>query len=409
MWKIRVQILAVLVLLLIFMMPSKGSATEVEFKDLSVTQIINKYLSDRDLEGIEGLWIYKGTKGPILLAVLSGSIADIESQYGNKKGFVGIHLQKESLWDKGEKRFTISKVIDPHKTYKGSWEGIGTGYIYGIPYKYKAPMSSVITLSGNHMNVETTAGVMELERYFPSRNPGPGIAGTGSGFFISPTMVITNHHVIDSAKKVEVRTKDGRWLPAKVLIFDEDYDTAILEVIGMEKEVKPLPIGELSTAKVGQRVYSFGFPRPDQLSGDISTMQIRMNEGIITSFQGYKGSEQEFQHSIPTTGGNSGGPMMNAYGEVFGIVSSVLVGRLKEDWSVVVPQNINFSKRIHKVVELVEQLERSRELNYLGADKKEYKPEVLAELATNSVVLVRIEGYRRAKSASSSLLKPTQK
>ena len=101
--------------------------------------------------------------------------------------------------------------------------------------------------------------------------------------------------------------------------------------------------------------------------------------------------------------------MMNVYGEVLGIVSSGLSTFLREDLSIVAPQNINFSKRIQRAVELVEQLERRRELVYLDASKKELKPEVMAELAPNSVVLVRIEGYRRAKAASSSLLKPTQK
>ena len=407
--KIIFQVLSALVLILILTTPLGVSAAETEFKDLSVTQVINKYLSDRELDGIEGLWIYRGVKGPILLAVLSGAIPDIDEQYGNKKGFVGIHLQKESLWDKGDKRFSISKVIEPQKTYKGSWLGTQTGYFYGIPIKSKAGISATFSIVGNLMRVENEVDSFEMQRYFPSRNPGPGIAGNGSGFFISPTLVVTNHHVIDSAQKLEVRTKDGRWLPAKVLIFDEDYDTAILEVIGMEKEVRPLPIGDLSTAKIGQRVYSFGFPAPDQLSGDITAMQIRMNEGIITSLQGYKGSSQEFQHSIPTTGGNSGGPMMNVYGEVFGIVSSQLSTYLREDWSIAAPQNINFAKRIQRAVELVEELGRSRELIFLDTNKKEFKPEVMAEMAPNSVVLVRIEGYRRAKAASSSLLNPTRK
>ena len=407
--KIQVQVLAVLVLMLMLLVTPGVSAAETEFKDLSVTQVINKYLSDRELDGIEGLWIYRGIKGPILLAVLSGAIPDIDEQYGNKKGFVGIHLQPETLWEKGDKRFSISKVIEPHKTYKGSWIGTQTGYFYGIPIKSKSGIGSTFTIAGNLLRVDNQLGAFELQRYFPSRNPGPGIAGTGSGFFISPTLIVTNHHVIDSAQKIEVRAKDGRWLPAKVLVFDEDYDTAILEVTGLEKEAKPISIGDLAAAKVGQRVYSFGFPTPEQLSGDISAMQLRMNEGIITSLQGYKGSEKEFQHSIPSTGGNSGGPMMNVYGEVLGIVSSGLSTFLREDLSIVAPQNINFSKRIQRAVELVEQLERRRELVYLDASKKELKPEVMAELAPNSVVLVRIEGYRRAKAASSSLLKPTQK
>lgn len=402
--KILLSILFYFIIFSVILSPTISAAPDVEFKDLTVTQIINKYLSDRDLDGIEGLWIYHGIKGPILLSILSGAIPDIGEQYGNKKGFVGIHLQSEAPWDKGENRLSINKILDPHKQYKGNFQFPGVVYVYGFPVKTKNSITSTFTVVGNSMRVESELGAFEMQRYFPSRNPGPGIAGTGSGFFISPNLVVTNHHVIDSAKKVEIRTKDGGWVPAKVLIFDEDYDTAILEVIGLEKEVKPIPIGDMAKAKVGQRVFSFGFPTPDQLSADISSMQLRMNEGIITSLQGYKGSEQEFQHSIPTTGGNSGGPMMNAYGEVLGIVSSVLTPYIRGDWSISAPQNINFAKRIRRAVELVEQIERSRELSFPDKEMAEIKPEILAEQAQSSTVLVRVEGYRRAKAASSSLL-----
>jgi S1-C subfamily serine protease len=382
------------------------AAPKAEFKEMKVHQIINEYYSGRELDALEGLWIYQGMKGPVLIAVLSGALPDIEEQYGNKKGFVGVMLQPESLWSKGEVRFTIKKVLTPHEKYEGSWQGITQYYIYGFPVQSKLNIKSVFTVMGNTMRLEAEGmGTFDLQRQFPSRNPAPGIAGTGSGFFVSPNLVVTNHHVIDSAQKVEVRTKDGTWTPATVLSFDADYDVAILEVKGLEKTVKPLNIGSSNSAKVGQRVYSFGFPSPSKLSGDISAMQMRMNEGIITSLQGYKGSEKELQVSIPTYGGNSGGPVVNAFGEPIAIISSGLLGNVTEDGLVDMPQNINFARRIERAVEMIEQLERFQELSYKDAKSGEIKTEAMAEQMLDSVVLVRIEGYKREKVASSSLLK----
>jgi len=384
-----------------FNFQSVSEASEVEFKDLTINQIINQYYSERDLDGVEGLWIYGGEKGPVLIAVLSGAIPEIENQYGNKSGFVGIMLQPDSSWGKGQKRFSINKVLTPHEKYKGAWQGTYQFYVYGIPVKTKKNFNSVFTLNNDSLTVESEAfGTFPLRRMFPARNPAPGNAGTGSGFFVSPNLVVTNHHVVDSAKKVEIRTKDGKWAPASVVIFDADYDIAILEVSGLENSVRPLTIGDTGSAKVGQRVYSFGFPDPGNLSGDISAMQLRMNEGIITSLQGYKGSEKELQVSIPTTGGNSGGPVVNAFGEPIAIITSKLLGHVTEGFLVDVPQNINFARRIERVVELVQEVGRSPELSPANQQKNEVKTEIMADQMQDSVVLVRSEGYKRSKTVS---------
>lgn len=393
-------------MLVCFTFQAEAAAPKADIRDLKVPQIINEYYSERDLDSLEGLWIYQGIKGPVLIAVLSGAIPEIADRYGNKTGLVGIMLQPESLWDKGEQRFTTKKVLTPHGKYEGTWQGYSLGYIYGFPVKSRTNFKAEFTVQGNSLRVDAGEfGRMELQRMFPSRNPAPGIAGTGSGFFVSPNLVVTNHHVIDSAKKVEIRTKDGQWTPARVLVFDEDYDIAILEVKGLENSVKPLTLGNTATAKVGQRVYSFGFPAPSQLSGDISSMQLRMNEGIITSLQGFKGSEKELQVSIPTYGGNSGGPAVNVFGEPIAIITSKLNSSLNNDGTVDVPQNINFARRIERAIELIEKLERANELNREDPKKTELKTEVMAEQMQDSVVLVRIEGYKRSKVASSNFFK----
>ena len=401
-----IKLSIILTLLVLFLLSQPLYAEpDKEFKNMTVDQIINQYYSDRILDGIEGLWIYKGMKGPVLIAVLSGSIPDIGEQYGNKKGFVGIMLQPESLWAKGENRFFIQKTLTPHEKYQGFWQGWYQFYVYGFPIQTKQDYRSEFSLNDNTLTVQCQSiGALELQRMFPARNPAPGSSFTGSGFFISPNLIVTNHHVVDSAQKVEIRTKDGQWLPGSVLTFDADYDIAILEVTGMEKSAKPLVIGESASAKVGQRVYSFGYPAPSKLSGDISAMQLRMNEGIITSLQGFKGSEKELQVSIPTTGGNSGGPVVNVFGEPIGIITSKLSSVVKDDGSVDVPQNINFARRIERVVELVQEIERHWELSAINPQKSELKTEVMAEKMLDSVVLIRSEGYKRPKPKSNTLL-----
>ncbi|MCC5611969.1 S1C family serine protease [Nostoc sp. CHAB 5834] len=138
--------------------------------------------------------------------------------------------------------------------------------------------------------------------------------GHGSGFLVSQDgLIITNAHVVDgSPSVVTVVFNDGKQVSADVIGFAMGgIDLAALKIQN-RKNLPTLSLGSAGSAKVGYRVFAIGTPLdPDNrdtcTQGNIS--RIRKNG--------------EIQHTANTNQGNSGGPLLNAQGEVIGVNSLV--------------------------------------------------------------------------------------
>src|SRR3954469_25481559 len=82
----------------------------------------------------------------------------------------------------------------------------------------------------------------------------------GSGFIVHPDWyVVTNHHVIDRARRVNVELADGRKLPAELISSDPDADLAILK-IASDKPFPPLELGDSSDLMIGEPAIAAGNP-----------------------------------------------------------------------------------------------------------------------------------------------------
>ncbi|NNM71920.1 Do family serine endopeptidase [Enterovirga aerilata] len=147
------------------------------------------------------------------------------------------------------------------------------------------------------------------------RRGGRGMA-QGSGFFISADgYVVTNNHVVDDAKSVEVTTDDGRTLTATVLGTDPKSDLALLKVT----EGGPFPYVKLATnaPRVGDWVVAIG--NPFGLGGTVTS-------GIVSARGRDIGAgpyDDFLQIDAPINRGNSGGPTFNLRGEVVGVNTAI--------------------------------------------------------------------------------------
>ena len=149
----------------------------------------------------------------------------------------------------------------------------------------------------------------------------------GSGFFIEPGKVVTNYHVIKGAKKIIVKTYDNKkYEITNILGYDEALDLAVLQL-----DVKNVCL-EISKegAAVGEDIYTLG--SPFGLTGT-------MTDGMISTASRVIDEVDYIQINAAISPGNSGGPLVNAYGEVIGINTMYYIDA----------QNLNFAVNINEL------------------------------------------------------------
>ena len=140
--------------------------------------------------------------------------------------------------------------------------------------------------------------------------------GQGSGFIVSADgLILTNAHVVRSAKDVTVKLTDRREYQAKVLGFDAKTDVAVLKI-----EARNLPVVTLGSSrdlKVGEWVLAIGSPFGFENSVSAGVVSAKGRSLPDDSFVPF------IQTDVAVNPGNSGGPLLNARGEVVGINSQI--------------------------------------------------------------------------------------
>jgi serine protease Do len=177
-------------------------------------------------------------------------------------------------------------------------------------------------------------------------NPkGPPIDMQGSGFVISPEgEVLTCAHVVTGQSNATIWVEGTRY-PCRVLDSDTNLDLALLMVQGYHPPFHALRLEPGNNYSLGENVYTMGFPMVDVLG-----VSPRLNNGLINAKVGMNDDTNFVQISAPVQPGNSGGPLMNANGEVIGVVSSTLnpLSVLLRTGGAL-PQNVNFAIKLATV------------------------------------------------------------
>jgi S1-C subfamily serine protease len=140
----------------------------------------------------------------------------------------------------------------------------------------------------------------------------------GTGFFITGSgYVVTNYHVIGLGRTLHIlEGKDKVW-QAKLVAHDKRADLAVLKVDTAEHAC--LPVITSKTVKLGATVATVGFPNPD-----VQGVAPKVAKGEIAALSGVMDDPDRFQISVPLQPGNSGGSLVDARGNVVGIVCGIL-------------------------------------------------------------------------------------
>ncbi|MBB6633748.1 S1C family serine protease [Cohnella thailandensis] len=148
-------------------------------------------------------------------------------------------------------------------------------------------------------------------------------SGMGSGFIFDSTgYILTNEHVIDGAKKVEV-TVNGYDQPftAEVLGSSYDLDLAVLKIEG--SGFPTLTLGDSNAANMGDWVVAIGNPYGFDHTVTVGVLSSNEREISIQDTNGTRNYEHLLQTDASINPGNSGGPLLNLNGEVIGINTAV--------------------------------------------------------------------------------------
>ena len=149
--------------------------------------------------------------------------------------------------------------------------------------------------------------------------------GVGAGvIWDEEGLVLTNYHVVAGrgrGAKAAVVLSDGRELDAGVVKSSRDLDLALLRVEGAPGDLPALRVGDSDALRVGELVYAIGHPW-----GRLGAVTAGVVSGIGVA-GGPGGGTRYVQSDVSLAPGNSGGPLLNARGQVVGI-NAMIFGRL---------------------------------------------------------------------------------
>ena len=236
--------------------------------------------------------------------------------------FGGINLQRLKQWNSANKENTL-----PLSLHAGSTDQTTAPSIDPTDSTVFTPSAgeATVQLNPSPTGVATVApeGGMALQSIYEKCIPStvsilctmPRGSATGSGVVLSADgYVITNYHVVEGAAAVSVLFTDGRELPARMVGGDKLSDLAVLLVDA--QDLTPAEFGDSDSLRVGDTVVAIGDPLGVELRGT-------MTDGIVSAINRNLTTDGRtltlIQTNAALNSGNSGGPLINCYGQVIGI------------------------------------------------------------------------------------------
>lgn len=310
----------------------------VEHLEMSEQQF-DKYLSENrsTLAPIEGIWAEQ--EGQYRIGIIA-------KQPGSSAGqFVAFILESNNaLWDPGMVKAKLTptayETAFVARFFMGDHTEVGStakldGGVLSFPVRYREKDDIVNFIRVGPAGSPTVAG---------DRTPttsGEAVS-TGTGFLCRNDLIATNYHVIRDGSRWDVTFPSTQQsFGLELVLSDKANDLALLKLVRKEGEkasAKPLKIVDSTTARIGEELYTIGFPL-----GDLLGSGHKVATGVLSAAAGLEDDPRMFQLTVPTQPGNSGGPVLNQKGEVVGILASTLSVEYLYKNQGHIPQNVNFA------------------------------------------------------------------
>ncbi len=219
------------------------------------------------------------------------------------------------------------------------------------------------------VQIDVTARYEKAEvvaRFFGRGGDEPVARGMGSGVVFTPDgAVLTNNHVVEEALTINVRLRDGRYLPARLLGRDPATDLAVIKVDATG--LTPAHFADSDAARVGEWVVAIGSPFGLGYTVTAGVLSAKSRAGL-----GMNAIEDYLQTDASINPGNSGGPLCSLAGEVLGI-NTMIVGR---------GQGIGFAVPSNMAQRVANQILKTGKVSraWLGVGVQDLTPELATAL-----------------------------
>lgn len=338
----------------------------LNFSKMSETQIKN-YLDSNNVDEVCGIYDYTGSLGEYRIFL----------NYEKDK-YVGYALSSSDRFKKGEIKCTLEKsavgnIYTIHwKNSNGTETKTIAEYEYGV---FKFLKTNYLYLM---YPINNNVGLVK-KKQTEKKN----WSGNGSGIFISKDgYIVTNHHVIENAKDIEVEftnDKEVKAYSAEIIKTDEPNDLAIIKINDSKfEDLKELKYNFFTrSVDVGTEVFALGYP----MALDIMGKDIKFTDGKISSKTGFQGDIRTYQSTTPIQPGNSGGPLFDHNGNLLGINSSGLGKDIVD--------NVGYTIKSNYIINLIDVLPKSMELPSDASIKSKPLTEQV-KILSNYVVLIKV-------------------
>jgi S1-C subfamily serine protease len=318
----------------------------------------------------------------LTLATTSGSLHS--STYGANKGYrpivtavrIGDHASKTRIvFDLSEKvSFSLFSLADPYRLFidlsEVDWRHNVdtvrsgkrvTGFRFGLyrsgqsravidvarpfsvtkgfiqePDKYRGYRLVIDLVDTSRKAFLSAIKRNQLARYTNRTPPAPHQlekASTGSGFFVSPAgHILTNEHVVSRCREVRVAGAGN----VEQIGASEKIDLALLKLDHSKTSAATFRDGR--GIRTGDDIVVTGYPLQGLLSSELN-----VTKGIVSSLSGPGDDHRVIQITAPVQPGNSGGPVLDASGNVVGVVMAGLSAIEMVQATGAMPQNVNFA------------------------------------------------------------------
>jgi S1-C subfamily serine protease len=233
---------------------------------------------------------------------------------------------------------------------------------------YRAAAPGVVQITSTSLVTVPTLGFFD-DPFAPQQEEEQSL---GSGFVIDKAgHIVTNYHVVKDAKSVQVSFSNGENVKAKVVGWDPSSDIAVLEVQTHSRAFTPLRWGDSDAVQVGDSVVAIGNPFGYTRS---------VTAGIVSALDRPLTAPNDFSisHAIQTDAalnhGNSGGPLLDARGEVIGVNSQISTGNTGQQGNL----GIGFAIPSNTVRNVVAQIIENGQVEHasLGIRAQELTPSI---------------------------------